>query len=202
MPALTQAYIAGYGFYSVVNGAWSLDNYSVRTWTDLRFPAQGINPAGAVAAPTVDTVETDFPGTLLFSGAADNMVAGVAQMPHEWVSESDIYPHIHWSLPIGSAAAVTWQFYYRLMGVAGDNAGAWVGPVAAASQFGTPTTANNMLVTTFAAIPMTGMLTSAMLAWRLYRRGLTDPNNNTARLAELVFHYLSDKPGSIAEYHN
>lgn len=34
-------------------------------WDDLRFPAQGINPAGAADAPTVDTATR--PGTLLFS---------------------------------------------------------------------------------------------------------------------------------------
>lgn len=53
-------------------------------WDDLRFPAQGINPAGAASPPAVDEVLTSFTGTLLFSGSQENVIAGVAQMPHSW----------------------------------------------------------------------------------------------------------------------
>ena len=31
-------------------------------WDDLRFPAQAINPAGAIEAPTVDSDNAAFPG--------------------------------------------------------------------------------------------------------------------------------------------
>ena len=56
--------------------------FSGTRWDDLRFPAQGINPAGAASPPTVD--DTTFPGTLLFATNATNVIAGVAQLPHAW----------------------------------------------------------------------------------------------------------------------
>lgn len=46
-------------------------------WEDLRFPAAGINPPGAVADPTRDTTD----GRLVFSASADNIMAIQAQMP-------------------------------------------------------------------------------------------------------------------------
>ena len=89
-------------------------------WDDLRFPAQGINPAGAIDAPTVDTTLTAFPGTLLFAGNAENVIAGIAQMPHAWAKGTPIRPHIHWAKTTGSASAISWVFYYRHLGFAGD----------------------------------------------------------------------------------
>lgn len=61
-------------------------------WDDLRFPAQGINPAGAANAPTIDDVLTSFPGTLLFAGNAENVIVGIAQMPHAWAKGTSIRP--------------------------------------------------------------------------------------------------------------
>lgn len=60
-------------------------------WEDLRFPAQGINPAGSSAPPDVEALT----GMLAFDNSADNMVGGVAQMPHSWKSGTAIEPHVH-----------------------------------------------------------------------------------------------------------
>jgi hypothetical protein len=87
-------------------------------WEGLRFPAQGINPAGAASPPSVDEVLTSFTGTLLFSGSQENVIAGVAQMPHAWRVQSAIRPHIHWATspsarPMpwrGSCTTGTWAF--------------------------------------------------------------------------------------------
>ena len=57
-----------------INPATVNDTYLA--WDDLRFPAQGINPAGQTDAPSIDT--TTFPGTLLFDPASINLIAGVA----------------------------------------------------------------------------------------------------------------------------
>jgi hypothetical protein len=168
-------------------------------WEDLRFPAQGINPAGATDAPTVDTTLTGYPGTLLFSGSQENVIAGIAQLPHAWKRGSAIHPHIHWSKPVGSASAATWVLYYRLLGFAGEVHGALVGPIAATATIGDPTTANSMMITAFGEIDLTGQKESTCLAWQLRRLGNSDADNGTARLFEFDIHYQTDKAGTVEE---
>lgn len=172
----------------------------VEGWDDLRFPAQGINPAGAVDAPTVDTTLTDYPGTLLFSGSADNVIAGVAQLPHAWKAGTAIRPHIHWSKPVGSSSAADWVLYYRILGSAGDAHGALVGPVTGTLAAGTPTVANSMLLTSFGSIDMTSQKESTCLSWQLRRLGNTDADNGTARLFEFDLHYQCGKSGTVDEF--
>lgn len=171
----------------------------VEGWEDLRFPAQGINPAGAADAPSVDNVLTDYPGTLLFSGSADNIIAGIAQMPHSWKRGTAIRPHIHWSKPVGSASATTWVMYYRVLGSVGDVHGALVGPVAVTATYGTPGTSNSMLISSFGEIDLSDQKESTCLAWQIRRLGSTDADNGTARLFEFDIHYQKNKSGSVNE---
>lgn len=166
-------------------------------WDDLRFPAQGINPTGAADAPTVDNVLTGFPGTLLFSGTLENVIAGVAQMPHAWKAGSAIQPHIHWSKPVGSVGAVEWELYYRHLGFPSDVAGDWVGPVAGAISVGDPSVSNSHVITGFGQIDMTGKRESSMLCWQIRRQGATDADAGTARLLEFDIHYYSVKAGTV-----
>jgi hypothetical protein len=165
-------------------------------WTDLRFPAQGVNPAGTASPPTVVTSLTDLTGMLSFSGSAENIIAGVAQMPHEWKRGSAIKPHIHWTKPTGSADAVTWNFYYRIAGNPGDTAGAWSAAQAAVTTIGDQETSLEHLLTTFPDIDLTGYLESVCILWRLHRLGNTDAEANAVVLYELDFHYQSDKAGT------
>lgn len=169
-------------------------------WDDLRFPAQGINPAGAVDAPTVETTLTGYPGTLLFSGSQENVIAGVAQLPHAWKRGSAIHPHIHWSKPVGSANAVAWVLYYRILGSPGQTHGALQGPFAATTTVGDPTASNSMLISSFAEIDMAGQKESTCLAWQVRRLGNTDADSGTARLFEFDIHYQTDKSGTIEEF--
>ena len=53
-------------------------NSYFQRWEDLRFPSQGINPPGAASDP----IRSQTTGLLEFSGSADNVICGVAQMPH------------------------------------------------------------------------------------------------------------------------
>jgi hypothetical protein len=169
-------------------------------WDDLRFPAQGINPAGAAAPPSVDDVLTSYPGTLLFSGSAENVIAGVAQMPHAWKEGTAIKPHIHWSKPVGSANATDWVLYYRILGSPGDAPGNWVGPVAGTIAAGSPTVSNEMVITSFGPITMTGKKGSCVICWNVRRLGNTDADSGTARFYEFDIHYQIDKFGSIPEF--
>lgn len=168
-------------------------------WDDLRFPVQGVNPAGTAAPPTIDETLTDFPGTLLFAGNQENIIAGVAQMPHAWRAQSDIKPHIHWSKPVGSAAAVGWEFYYRHIGFPGDATEDWVGPVAGTLVAGDPTVSDAHCITSFGAVEMTGRRESSVICWQVRRQGATDADNGQARLFEFDIHYQVDKAGSVSE---
>jgi hypothetical protein len=168
-------------------------------WDDLRFPAQGINPAGAVDAPAVDTDLNAFPGTLLFSGSAVNVIAGVAQMPHAWKRGTSLGPHIHWNKPVGSAAAVEWEYYYRHIGFAGDVAEAWVGPIAGVLAVGNQGTTNEHLITVFSAMDMAGKKESSTFCWQIRRQGTSDADNGVARLFEFDIHYRKSKQGTPNE---
>jgi hypothetical protein len=168
-------------------------------WDDLRFPAQAINPAGAVEAPTVDQDQAKFPGTLLFAGNKDASIGGIAQMPHSWARGTSLRPHIHWSKPVGSANAVDWKFYYRICGWVGDVAGAWSSAVDGVLAAGDPTVADAHLLTSFGDIPMTDLKESAIVAWRLDRLGVTDADNGVARLYEFDIHFLASQLGTITE---
>jgi len=169
-------------------------------WEDLRFPAQAINPVGFTSAPTLETLETGFPGTLLFSGVQDDMVAGVLQMPHAWAVGTEIRPHIHWLKQTGSASVASWQLYTRKLGCPGSVAEAWSAANNGVLTSGNPAQSNEQLLTVFGAIDMAGQVESAMVAWRLYRRGTTDADNNGVTLLELDFHYQVTKQGTKTEF--
>lgn len=174
-------------------------------WDDLRFPAQGINQSGAVAAPSVDTTDpaadaNAFPGTLLFSGTQDNLVTGVAQLPHTWVEGTAIIPHIHWALTANSAAAVTWELRIRKLGGPGTAAGSWTTLTVDTTKGVTSAVSGVHQLRAWNGVDMAGEKVSTMLAWALYRRGASDANGDAARLFELDFHYRVNSMGSDLEY--
>ena len=174
-------------------------NGDIIRWDDLRFPVQGIDIVGPSAPPSR---ETDT-GLLLFSASAVNTVAGVAQMPHSWLEESTIVPHIHWqrvttTSPIGN---VLWQFDYEVVNN-GD-----VAPMAYAAQAQTSTVvagtpddgaANRVLISSFGKTSMRDKEISCIILWKLSRIGndVSDTATSVARLLEFDIHYMVDGRGS------
>lgn len=176
-------------------------------WTDLRFPASSINPAGQEAAASLETNVDTFPGTLLFSNTTDSIICGVAQLPHEIYlgDNAELRPHIHWSKTSSASGVVIWEFTYRWIGNVGEDAEAWSAADNGTNAVGDADTADRHALTAFSAIPLTGKRESAMLAFRLYRRAGTDANDTygaNARLFELDFHYQqgAGKWGTPSEY--
>lgn len=165
-------------------------------WTDLRFPAQGINPAGTAAPPTVITSTSGYTGCLEFSGSAENIIAGVAQLPHEWKRGSAIKPHIHWTKPTGSSSTVGWEFFYRIIGNPTDTAGAWSAAQSGTLAAGDQTVSDSHLLTTFPDIDMSEYIESAIVLWRVHRQGGTDADNSAVVLFEFDIHYQKDKAGT------
>lgn len=176
-------------------------------WDDLRFPAATINPAGQTGAASLETDADTFPGTLLFSNSADNIVCGVAQLPHEMHFGTDavLKPHIHWAKTTSASGLVVWDFNYRWIGNVGGDPESWSSTDNGTASVSDADTADRHALTAFTAISLTGKRESAMLAFRLYRRAGTDANDTygaPARLFELDFHYQrgAGKYGTRLEY--
>ena len=167
-------------------------------WDDLRFPAQGINPAGTSAPPTVVTADP-WAGTLLFSASATNVVVGTAQMPHAWKEGTDVEPHIHWCPTSTHTGNVAWRFSYQVANI-GATFPATLTTAGILVDAGDGTT-NKHQVHDFADIDMDGKTISCMIVWKLERVGgnVADTYTGTARFLELDFHYEIDSPGSAEE---
>lgn len=176
--------------YAVIQG---------ESWDDLRFPAQGINPAGAVAPPTVD--QTTYPGTLLFAHNATNLIAGVAQMPHAWLEGTTIRPHVHWSKTTSASGGVVWEFCYAVADV-GGTFGAYSAWITGTNVVSDGNTAEKHALDTFGEVAMTGTKGSTLIAWQIRRKhdAASDDYGASARLWEFDFHYRVFGLGSATEY--
>lgn len=167
-------------------------------WDELRFPTQGINPAGAASPPSIDTAT--YPGTLLFSPTQENIVAGVAQMPHEWAIGTEIHPHVHWAKTTSAAGGVVWEYRYAIADLAGvfGAYSAWE-----ACDYPAPdgNTANKHAVAAWSYSDMTGRNESAIVLWQVRRNpaAAADTYAADARLLEFDIHYRKNKLGSASE---
>lgn len=170
-------------------------------WDDLRFPAQGINPPGALSDPDVEATT----GLLLFDAGGTELIAGVAQMPHSWDEETAIVPHVHWQKTTSAAGNVLWRFEYEVV----DN-----GAVAAMDYGtvldtgvvvpGTPddNTANRVLISSFGEVDMANHFASVLILWKLSRVGgdALDTYGADARLIEFDIHYRINSFGSQEQF--
>jgi len=175
------------------------EHVTLAGWDDLRFPVQGINPAGAVNAPAVDTAV--FPGTLLFDSAIVNTIVGVAQMPHAWLVGSSIHPHIHWAKTSAAAGGVVWEFRYAIAGIGGVF-GAYSAYEACTNPIPSSDTLNKHAVAAWSQIDMTNFGESTMIVWQLQRNTAAagDTYAADARLFEFDIHFQVSRFGSVSEF--
>lgn len=168
-------------------------------WEDLRFPAQGINPAGTVAPASVDT-DT---GALSFAGNADNVIGGIAQMPHGWLIGSTVKPHIHLRFPTADAGKNTrWQFGYDVANPNGNFANA-VGTFTtlAAVTVANPNSTVKHVMAQLGDLAMAGLSESAVLIWRVSRLAASDgldDDTNACLLLEFDIHFQVIRAGTVA----
>lgn len=174
--------------------------YTDTFWDDLRFPSSGFNPAGSTAPPAVNTST----GLLDFSGTADNVIGGVAQMPHAWKEGTNIHPHIHLRFPTSASANTRWQLQYDIANPFADfseNAGTYT-PLTAVTV-ANPQNVKRHVLASLGVIPMTGYTLSACILWKLTRLAASDgadTDTNAVTLIEFDLHYQIDTPGSDNEY--
>jgi hypothetical protein len=172
---------------------------AITGWDDLRFPAQGINPPGAASDPAVNTTT----GLLGFSGTADNIIAGVAQMPHSWIPGTAVRPHLHLRFPTSASANSRWKLVYDVA----DGATPFVNNYGTYTDGGTITVANPQdakaeVPASFSEVSMSGLLESAVIMWRITRLAATDAadtDTSAAVLLEFDIHYQSNKLGTQEE---
>jgi hypothetical protein len=165
------------------------------SWDDLRFPAQGINPAGSAAPPSVNTTD----GTLEFSASAENVIAGIAQMPHSWKIGTDIEAHIHWSPATSATGNVYWRLQHDIAAIGGT----FDGFTTVNSLDAADAVANKHQIHELGIISASGIDTvSSIIKWKLSRIGedATDTYGGIAKLLEVDFHYQIDGFGSEEEY--
>ena len=168
-------------------------------WDDLRFPATGFNPAGSTAPPTISTST----GLLDFSGVADNIIGGVAQMPHAWAPGTLIRPHIHLRFPTSAAANTRWSFGYDVASVNGNftNASGTYTTLATITV-ANPQNVNKHVIAEFGDLPMVGQRESACVVWRISRLAASDAadnDGNDCTLLEFDIHYQTAKFGTVSE---
>jgi hypothetical protein len=171
-------------------------------WDDLRFPSQAINPSGAPDAPN----RSQTTGLLEFSGSTDNVIMGVAQMPHSWKEGTAISPHMHLRFPTSTATNTRWKFEYDMANPGAD----FVNAPGVFTDGGTITAANAQntkrhAMFDFADITMTGKTLSCCILWKITRLANTDAADNYTGVTELLefdIHYEIDKLGSDSEISN
>lgn len=170
-------------------------------WDDLRFPANGINPAGAPAPAGVDTAT----GCLVFSGAKDNVIGGVAQMPHAWAVGTTVRPHIHLRFPTSNAGKNTrWQFFYDVASVNGTftNVSGTYSSLTAVTV-ANPASVNKHVIAALGDLTMAGTKESAIILWQVWRLALSDgldDDTNDCLLMEFDIHFQVEKTGTTSEY--
>lgn len=171
-------------------------------WDDLRFPAQAINPPGAVSDPDIEATT----GLLLFDAGSTEIVMGVAQMPHAWVEGSVIVPHVHWQKTAAGAGNVLWRFEYDTIVNPGE-----VSPLTYANVLdaltpvaGTPddNAARRNLISSFGEVDMADKVISCCILWKLSRIGgdVADTYAADARLVEFDIHYQINSNGSRQQF--
>jgi hypothetical protein len=186
--------------YGIAGMTFSNEGIKFNTpyWDDLRFPAQGINPAGSTEAASVSTST----GMLEFVGNKDCVITGAAQMPHSWLSGSAIHLHVHLLFPTANTSNSRWKLEHNIIPLGGNAANAY----GSYTDGGTititnPNNARAHIIKGWNPITMTGSIGSTMVLWRITRLAsdTLDNDSSTIILAEFDIHFQVDKVGSPAE---
>ena len=171
------------------------DHIAGLTWDDLRAPATGINPPGAVSDPDIDTTT----GHLLFADNSTETVAIFFQFPHNYAEGTDITPHVHWIKQ--GANPVVWQLEYIWYNIAGEYTGSYttITTSGASPDYGDVSPAVEVhTISFFERIAGTGKTISSMFECKLSRLGgdAGDTYSGDARFVEFDLHYLKLGHGS------
>jgi hypothetical protein len=146
---------------------------------------------------------------LKFDSAKTETIAGVAQIPHGWLKDSGIRPHIHicgnYSDPTAGSADVVWKLEYDWI----NNAEGWTiatYPYNETLTFTLPSheaaSTPTQTIGSFTEIAGTNKTASSLFIWRLSRVGgdAADTYADDCYLMEFDIHYLMHKFGTETEF--
>ena len=156
-------------------------------YEDLRFPATPAQLNPGLTKPDYDTTNAG----LLFDPAAIEYIYIIAQMPHDWVAASTIYPHVHWMPTSTNTGDVIWNMAYKWTNIGDTDAGGATNlPV---TQAGGGTALNHQ-VADMSGIAGTGKTSSSILSIVFSRNATAagDTYTGDALFKEFDIRYLKD----------
>jgi hypothetical protein len=166
-------------------------------WDDLRFPAQAVNPPGAVSDPDVDSSD----GCLLFDAAGVEVIFVAAQLPHGWLSGTPIRPHVHWVKTTSAEGDVVWGLKYR-WAAPGQTLTDWSASYSLATvTAGDADTADHHALASFPELTIRGGA-STMILFEIARIGSSEDDTYAAdaKLLEFDLHYQTGSAGTTNEF--
>lgn len=176
------------------------DSYPVAPgarWDDMRFPAAAINTVGPGGNADFDPNT----GLLTFDENIIEYVTFQVQMPHNWVSGTELKPHVHWLQAAGGLPY--WKLDYRIAAPGASWPGSWT-TIGATSNVFPYSSGTIHQISRFPAIDMAAYegTTSVMFAC-LFSRDPTDDLDTQPEevsLLEVDIHYLKRTDGSTGEF--
>lgn len=167
-------------------------------WTDMRFPAAGLNPPGPTGAPGTNTTY-GFP---VFDSNNTELVAAFVQFPHEWAEGTTIVPHVHWCKTTNAGGTVQWELEWWHVPIGGVITSLTTLQTDGSTVPGTPdnNTQWEHLISSFGDVDTTGWEISDMLICHVKRIGgdaTYDTYGADAALLEFDIHYQKDARGSV-----
>ena len=168
-------------------------------WDDMKFPASAVNPPGLASDPDFDTTY----GGWLFAASGQELLFLQGQLPHKWLVNSVLHPHVHWQKTTSAGGNVVWQLEYRWARIGYTMDASWTTLSADTPAGGTPDndTANQHLITSLGEIDASGKDISDMLIMKLSRLGSDgdDTYGADCRLLEYDIHIYQNH-GSELEF--
>lgn len=176
--------------------------YQPPYWDDVRVPAT-TTTVGISNPPTFRKLSDNGAGSVgvyawHFSPTIREDLFFSAQMPHRYMEQTDIKPHIHWAPQMATAGDVYWEMEYTIATVNAVFPNSTVDFVIDASDV----VAKKHQVASLTDISMTGNLISTMIHGRISRLGshASDTYPDDAILSEIDFHFKLDAPGSRQDF--
>lgn len=167
-------------------------------WEDLRVPLTAVR----VGASKIPGFDDTFGGIKAYSfdAASQEEVHFYVQLPHSWLTGTELRPHIHWTTTASSTTTtkVRWGLEYTRQDAFGTFAA-----TSTSNALSTPSGPLKHEITSFPVISMSTISgPSAMVMMRLYRDSTSalDTYAADASVLEFDLHYQVSTLGTTSEY--
>jgi len=170
-------------------------------WNDVVVPLVGrAQPGAGGDGPTLKVFRDDDAGSegvhqWAWPAGADKWLHFTMEIPHDWLLESELRPHVHWSPSSAGSGNVVWALEYSM---AEFETGTFGNTTTLAVTVAATETAFDHLDAHMSAITMTGLTgVSTVLCGRIYRdMGSPDTYPDEVFGLNVGFHYQVDSLGS------